>query len=237
RPACLPEQLWLSGDGGSPAAPHSSSFTSAGAFASSARTAASCASSARWDAEAIARSRALRSVRTRANGSAWSGFDEGRLKTFSEGSPASATTAPSCTATACKRWTASTISPRRTDTLIASMQWRLERPRGGLWDHPDFMKLWAGQTISEFGTPVSQIAIPWIAITNLHESAFAVASLTTVQFLPFLLFTLPAGVWVDRLSRRLILIVGDLGRAVLLLTIPLAWALGGLSLTQLYAVR
>ena len=45
-------------------------------------------------------------------------------------------------------------------------RWSLKRPRGGLWDHPDFMKLWAGQTISEFGTPVSQIAIPWIAITN-----------------------------------------------------------------------
>ena len=98
------------------------------------------------------------------------------------------------------------------------------------------MKLWAGQTISEFGTPVSQIAIPWIAIENLHETAFAVASLTTVQFLPFLLFTLPAGVWVDRISRRLVLIVGDLGRALLLATIPLAYVLDALSLTQLYVV-
>jgi MFS family permease len=98
------------------------------------------------------------------------------------------------------------------------------------------MKLWAGQTISEFGTPISQIAIPWIAIVNLHESAFAVASLNTVQFLPFLLFTLPAGVWVDRLSRRTILIVGDFGRAVLLATIPLAWGLDALTLTQLYVV-
>ena len=98
------------------------------------------------------------------------------------------------------------------------------------------MKLWAGQTISEFGTPVSQIAIPWIAIKNLNESAFVVASLTTVQFLPFLLFTLPAGVWVDRVSRRMVLIVGDLGRAVLLATIPLAYAFGALTLGQLYTV-
>src|SRR5213592_2202259 len=120
----------------------------------------------------------------------------------------------------------STAPPRR----------RLRRPRGGLWRHPDFMKLWAGQTISEFGTPVSQIAIPWIAIKNLNESAFAVASLTTVQFLPFLLFTLPAGVWVDRLSRRMVLIVGDLARAVLLATIPLAYAFDALTLTQLYVV-
>lgn len=116
------------------------------------------------------------------------------------------------------------------------MRLRLKRPRGGLWGHADFMKLWTGQTISEFGTPVSQIAIPWIAIKNLNESAFVVASLTTVQFLPFLLFTLPAGVWVDRVSRRMVLIVGDLGRAVLLGTIPLAYAFDALTLTHLYAV-
>ena len=122
------------------------------------------------------------------------------------------------------------------DLSAAPPRRRLRRPRGGLWDHPDFMKLWIGQSISEFGTPVSQIAIPWIAIKNLNQSAFAVASLTTVQFLPFLLFTLPAGVWVDRLSRRMILIVGDLGRALLLATIPLAYVFDALTLTQLYVV-
>ena len=122
------------------------------------------------------------------------------------------------------------------DLSAAPPRRRLRRPRGGLWDHPDFMKLWAGQTISEFGTPVSQIAIPWIAIKNLNVSTFAVASLTTVQFLPFLLFTLPAGVWVDRVSRRLVLIVGDFGRAVLLATIPLAYVFDALTLAQLYVV-
>src|SRR2546423_1749663 len=65
-------------------------------------------------------------------------------------------------------------SPRCTDTLNGSMQWRLKRPRGGLWSHPDFMKLWIGQSISEFGTPVSQIAIPWIAIKIIKASAFEV---------------------------------------------------------------
>jgi MFS family permease len=98
------------------------------------------------------------------------------------------------------------------------------------------MKLWIGQSISEFGTPVSQIAIPWIAIKILDASAFAVAALTTVQFLPFLLFALPAGVWVDRLPRRMILIVGDGGRALLLASIPLAYLLDELTLSQLYVV-
>jgi MFS family permease len=98
------------------------------------------------------------------------------------------------------------------------------------------MKLWTGQTISEFGTPVSQIAIPWLAIKNLDASAFEVATLGTVQFLPFLLFTLPAGVWVDRLQRRSVLIVGDAGRALLLASIPVAYAYDALTLAQLYVV-
>lgn len=112
----------------------------------------------------------------------------------------------------------------------------LRRPRGGLWEHRDFLKLWSGQTISEFGSQVSQIAIPTVAVLTLHASAFEVAALTTVEFLPFVLFTLPAGVWVDRLERRAILIAGDLGRAALLVSIPLAYGLGGLHLAQLYIV-
>ena len=98
------------------------------------------------------------------------------------------------------------------------------------------MKLWIGQSISEFGTPVSQIAIPWIAIKTIKASAFEVATLSTVQFLPFLLFTLPAGVWVDRLQRRSVLIVGDAGRALLLATIPVAYIYDALTLGQLYVV-
>ncbi len=98
------------------------------------------------------------------------------------------------------------------------------------------MKLWIGQSISEFGTPISQIAIPWIAIKTLDASAFEVAALGTVQFLPFLLFTLPAGVWVDRLQRRSVLIVGDAGRALLLATIPVAYIYDAVTLWQLYVV-
>ena len=118
------------------------------------------------------------------------------------------------------------------------MRRRLKRlyARGGLWQHGDFMKLWAGQTISEVGSAVSQIAIPLVAVIVLDATTFEVAALGTVQFLPFLLFTLPAGVWVDRLSRRSVLIVGDIGRALLLASIPLAYAFDALTLAQLFAV-
>jgi MFS family permease len=100
----------------------------------------------------------------------------------------------------------------------------------------DYRKLWTAATVSLFGTQVSLVAIPFIAVILLKAPAFQVALLGTVEFLPFLLFTLPAGAWVDRLPRRLILVTGDFGRAIALLSIPIAWELGGLTIWQLYLV-
>ena len=109
-------------------------------------------------------------------------------------------------------------------------------PHGGLWRHADFLKLWAAETISQVGTQISQLALPLAAIIVLDASAFEVALLGTAQFLPFVLFALPAGVWVDRLRRRPILVLSDLARAVLLASVPLAHAFDALTMWQLYAV-
>jgi MFS family permease len=109
-------------------------------------------------------------------------------------------------------------------------------PTGGLWRHPDFVKLWSAETVSQFGTQFTLLALPLAAIDVLHASAFEVAALTTVEFLPFLLVSLPAGVWVDRLPRRPILIAGDVTRALLLASIPLVYAVGQLTMGQLYVV-
>jgi MFS family permease len=111
----------------------------------------------------------------------------------------------------------------------------MRRP-GGLWRHRDFLSLWGSQTISQFGSQVTFLALPLVAIVVLDESTFRVAALTTVEFLPFLLFALPAGVWVDRLRRRPILVLGDLSRALALATIPIAHWLDALTIWQLYAV-
>jgi MFS family permease len=110
------------------------------------------------------------------------------------------------------------------------------RPTGGLWGHADFLKLWTGQSISEFGSQISQLAIPWLATVGLHASPLAFSLLTVLGFLPFILFALPAGVWVDRLPRRRILIVGDSARAVLLLLIPFLWATDMLQMWHLVAI-
>ena len=111
------------------------------------------------------------------------------------------------------------------------------RPRGGLWGHADFLKLWSGQSISEFGSQISQLAIPWLAAVGLGASPFEFSLLGVLGFLPFILFALPAGVWVDRLRRKPILIVGDFARAVLLGTIPLLWALDALQMWHLLAIQ
>ncbi len=108
--------------------------------------------------------------------------------------------------------------------------------RPGVIHNPDFRRLWAAETISQFGTQVSLLALPLVAVVLLGASPFEVALLGTVEFLPFILFSLPAGAWVDRLRRRPILILGDLGRAVVLATVPAAFILDVLTIWQLYAV-
>jgi len=68
---------------------------------------------------------------------------------------------------------------------------------GPLWRNGDFLRLWSGQTISQFGSQISGLALPLLAILVLDASAFEVAALGVAEFLPFILFSLPAGAWVD----------------------------------------
>jgi MFS family permease len=98
------------------------------------------------------------------------------------------------------------------------------------------MKLWTAETVSQLGTQVTLLALPLTAIIILRATPFEVGLLGTFEYLPFLLIGLPAGVWVDRLRRRRILIVGDLGRAFLLGSIPLAYAIDALTMLHLYVV-
>jgi MFS family permease len=107
-------------------------------------------------------------------------------------------------------------------------------PRGGLWRHPDFLHLWGSQTVSQLGSQVSFLALPLAAVLVVDASAFQVALLGTAVMAPWLLFALPAGVWVDRVSRRPILVVADLGRAAVLASVPVAYAFGALTMAQLY---
>jgi MFS family permease len=112
---------------------------------------------------------------------------------------------------------------------------RLRRP-GGLWLHRDFRSLWAAETVSQVGSQVSALALPFVAVIVLKASAFEVALLGVIEFAPFILISLPAGVWVDRLRRKPILVTADAGRALLLASIPIAHWLDALTIWQLYVV-
>ena len=118
----------------------------------------------------------------------------------------------------------------------ASAPARPDRWRLGLLRQVDFRRLWIADTVSQFGTQISAFAVPYTAIVFLNASAAQVGALATVEFLPFLLFTLPAGAWIDRMRRRPILIGGDLGRALALSSIPVAYVLGLLTIWQLFVV-
>lgn len=105
-----------------------------------------------------------------------------------------------------------------------------------LWRHPDFMKLWAADALSQVGTVVTALALPLLVIKVLDATPFEVGLLTTFEFLAFLLVGLPAGAWVDRMRRRSVLWTTDLLRALLFGSIPVAWWLDVLTLPQVYAV-
>ncbi|MFJ8155125.1 MFS transporter [Streptomyces sp. NPDC094468] len=105
-----------------------------------------------------------------------------------------------------------------------------------LWRQRDFMLLWGGQTVSVMGSAVTQVALPLVAVVALKASTFQVGLLTAATTAAFALIALPAGALVDRGSKRSIMIACDLIRLLLIGSIPVAAALGGLTMTQLYLV-
>lgn len=108
--------------------------------------------------------------------------------------------------------------------------------RGGLWQHPDFVRLWAGQTVSVFGSLTTRLALPFTAVIFLDAEGWQVALVGTSDVLAGIAVGLLAGVWVDRLARRPIMIATDLLRAVIVASVPLAALFGVLEMAQLYIV-
>ena len=109
-------------------------------------------------------------------------------------------------------------------------------PLRGLWREPDFLKLWAGQAVSQMGSWITLVGLPMTAALLLKASPLQMGILSGAGAAAILLFGLFAGVWADRLRRRPILIWADLGRAAVLGTVPLAAAAGRLTMSHLYVV-
>ncbi|GLF99629.1 MFS transporter [Streptomyces yaizuensis] len=105
-----------------------------------------------------------------------------------------------------------------------------------LWHDRRFNRFWAGQSISELGDRITELALPLIAVTALNASANQVAWLTALIWTPHLLAFL-LGAWVDRRAhQRRLMVLADLVRGSVLLTLPAAYLLDAVSLGQLYAV-
>ena len=105
-----------------------------------------------------------------------------------------------------------------------------------LWRDRQFLKLWAGETTSAIGSQFGALAIPFLAVSVLAATEFQVGLLGAVGTAAFLLIGLPAGAWVDRWLKRRVMLWADLARAVALLTIPLVWFTGTLTIWQLLIV-
>ncbi len=122
------------------------------------------------------------------------------------------------------------------ETLLPKRKLEPSRTSESLWTHGDFLKLWTAQTVSALGDQFTALAIPLIAALMLKVTPVQMGILTAAERAPYLLLSLFAGVWVDRLPRRPILIICDFGRAFILLSIPLAALIHSLGILQLYIV-
>ena len=104
-----------------------------------------------------------------------------------------------------------------------------------LWKNRDFLLLWSGQAVSSVGSQVSLLAFPWLILSVTH-SPFLAGLIAATRFLPYLLFGLVAGAFVDRWNRKRVMIVCDIGRALALGSIPVVYVLGWLTGVQLFIV-
>jgi MFS family permease len=119
----------------------------------------------------------------------------------------------------------------------APVRRRLGRLVSPLLREPDFRRFWFGQTISVFGDQITLLGVPLVAVLVLGADATQMGTLLAVGLLPHLLFSLPAGVWLDRVrNRRRLMIAADILRALLIASIPIAYAAGVLTVAQLYVV-
>ncbi len=119
----------------------------------------------------------------------------------------------------------------------SSWRWEAARPRlSGLWRNGDFLRLWAGETISLFGSQVTALALPLTAVVLLDATPFQMGLLGAAHTIPFLLLALLAGVWVDRRRRRPVLVAANLARAALLGLVPLLASFGLLRIGYLVGI-
>ena len=119
---------------------------------------------------------------------------------------------------------------------MTSLFQRLPLAPTDLLRDPTYRRLWTSILISSFGGQVTLLALPLTAAVLLHASPTQMGNLTAMETLPFILLSLPTGVWLDRIRKLPVYVVGELTVACAVATVPLAWWLGWLSIAWLYMV-
>lgn len=109
-------------------------------------------------------------------------------------------------------------------------------PTASLWRDRNFLTMWGGQTLSQFGAQITELAIPVLAVLLLNATEFQVGVLNAANVAAFLLVGLPAGAWIDRMRKRHVMIAADLVRAAALALVPVLWMLGVLQIWHLIAI-
>src|SRR5437588_8932043 len=118
------------------------------------------------------------------------------------------------------------------DTPTDEQQLRSSGAPRSLWHNRDYLLLWSGQALSDIGGAISELAYPLLVLAVTHSPAQA-GIVAALRSLPSTLFSLFAGVLVDRWDRKWVMLVCDIGRALCLASIPVAFALGHLTIWQL----
>ena len=122
------------------------------------------------------------------------------------------------------------LTERLTNRLFA----RFALPAGDLLRDATYRRLWTSIVISSFGGQVTMLALPLTAAVLLHASPTQMGLLTLMEVLPFVLFSLPSGVWLDRVRKLPVYIVGEVALALIVASVPFAWWMGWLSMLWLY---
>ncbi len=123
-----------------------------------------------------------------------------------------------------------------TQTLLQRLRAVLALPPGDLLRDATYRRLWTSILVSSFGGQVTMLALPLTAAVLLHATPTQMGLLTAIEILPFVLFSLPSGVWLDRVHKLPVYVVGEVVIAFAVATVPLAWWLGWLSMGWMYFV-
>lgn len=124
----------------------------------------------------------------------------------------------------------------RLESLRRAFAAWLTLPREDLLRDATYRRLWSSILISSFGAQVTMLALPLTAAVLLHASPTQMGLLTAMEIVPFVLFSLPSGVWLDRVRKLPVYVVGETSVALIVASVPVAWWMGWLSMTWLYVV-